>query len=448
MCRFVAITLSLLALATAGAGEYGITVKAGAEQTFGGFGASQVGEEFGHYAPEPYRSQMADLVYRDLKARVLRLWVQAGPEHSLAEMKAAFYAQYVDNGVISLITQRGVSTLLLAPARGMDAPKDSLPAYAAKIAQFIADLKTERGMSIAVTGIANEPEGWSGEQLAETIKLLRAELDRRGLEKVGIIAPEDPSANEAYDAHVAALRADPAAWAALAGVASHSYNMALRDEGEAGKPLWITEAADDGSESGEDEARAASLAGRFLNDLNHGACWWIYFKGFSYSPDVAKDDYSASRLTQYDAARGGIVTHLKYYYLKQLLAAFEVGTVLRRCESAAEGRMVYTYGLKPKACAAAGVDPDGSWALGVVNLTGLPGRNEIARWQPAETLEVTVKIDELATAPDRVFRLTRSRAGQHAVEGGEVTMKGGSVSLRIAPMELITLRSAAKRVGK
>ena len=57
---------------------YAITVEAGAKQTFEAFGASQVGKEFDHFPPEPYRSRMADLVYRDLGAKVVRLWVPSG----------------------------------------------------------------------------------------------------------------------------------------------------------------------------------------------------------------------------------------------------------------------------------------------------------------------------------------------------------------------------------
>ena len=118
--RALSIAVSLVICANLSAETYPITVKPGARQTFQGFGSSQVSMEFGHFAPEPYRSEMADLIYRDLRANVLRLWVQSGPEHSVAAMKAAFYADYVDNGVIDLITQRGVTTLLLAPT----APRD------------------------------------------------------------------------------------------------------------------------------------------------------------------------------------------------------------------------------------------------------------------------------------------------------------------------------------
>lgn len=423
---------------------YSLTVLAGGRQTLTGFGASQVSTEFGHFAPEPFRTQMAKLVYRDLGANIARLWVQSGTEYDVAGMKDAFYADYADSEVLPLLAQSGVTTLLLAPARGPEAPEDSLPEYAAKLAAFIAEIQAERGIEIAVTGIANEPDGWTGEQLAETIKCLRSGLDARGLAHVEIIAPEGASANELLDAQLDRIRADPLAWKSLRGIASHSYNMAARDSAAqraSEKVYWMTEASDDGNEQGEDENRAATIAARFLNDMNHRVTHWIYFKGFSYSPDVTTDNYTASRLTQYDARRGEIVTHLKYHYLKALRRTFDLGAIFRRCESSSERDMVYTYGQKPKICAAAAVNPDGSWGLGIVNLSGVGPSDPIAQFHPAEELSVTVQLPEIADSPPVRFHVWRCKAGQTGVEVGLVEAKEGRVSFPIGPRELVCLRA-------
>jgi hypothetical protein len=443
--RLLPVFVSLAASAALQAETpYHINVQSEPRQTFQGFGASQVSKEFGHFSPEPHRSEMADLVYRDLKANILRLWVQSGPEHSVSAMKEAFYADYVDNGVIALIAERGPIKLLLAPARGPDTPKDSLPAYAEKLATFIAEMKAEKNIDIAVTGIANEPDWWTGPQLAETIKALRAELDVRNLKNVEIIAPEGASANEILDAQLDAIRADTKAWEALSGIASHSYNMAARDsaaERAHGKAYWMTEACDDGNEHGEDENRAATISARFLNDMNHLVTHWIYFKGFSYSPDVTTDDYTASRLSQFDGKTGEIVTNFKYYYLKALRDTFDLGATFRRCESEAEADMVYTYGQKPKVCAAAGVNPDGTWGIGIVNLTGVVPDTNITEWHPAEEITVTMEIPELKDSTPQSFRLHRVRAGRAHGEGELVQVKRGSLSVKVAPRELVCLRS-------
>jgi hypothetical protein len=418
---------------------YTLTVQSGGRQTFTGFGASQVG---GYTTiPASPRGQMADLVYRDLGVKVLRLWAGSGPAVSLATMKSTFYSTYVDNGLISDLTSRGVTTLLLAPARGEDAPTDSLSAYAAKIAQFIRDVKDERGINISVTGVANEPQDWSPQQITDTVKYLRTELNNRGLSSVQIIAPESASADSNCDAKLDAMHNDSTAWNALTGIASHSYNMAARNEEENrtfGKQYWQTEASDNGSEQAENENRAASLAARYLNDMNHRVTHWVHFIGFSYM-----DSDNATKLMVYDPANGQILIHLKYYYFKQLLSVFDVGAVFRRTQSSTEADMPYTYGQKPAINAAAAVNPDGSWAIGVVNDTGVCCNSGISQWYGATTYNVTVNVSELSGSGSQAFTLYRSRANQHFVNAGTVIMNNGSITVQVAPRELISLRSAA-----
>jgi hypothetical protein len=77
-------------------------------------------------------------------------------------------------------------------------------------------------------------------------------------------------------AAVDAVKTDPAAWGALAGIDTHSYNMAATEraaayvEGPDGRnrlDYWMTEASDNGPEdpgmTGVPALRAASLAARF-----------------------------------------------------------------------------------------------------------------------------------------------------------------------------------------
>jgi hypothetical protein len=445
----IGIALSLCALvAEISLGQaqtaYTITVQSGGRQTFNGFGASHVSTDYDSIRAGA-RKQMADLVYRDLKARILRMWVGSGPSASLASMKSEFYSAYVDSGVISELMSRGVNTLLLAPARGESAPTDLPSDYAAKIAEFVLDVKNERGISINVTGIANEPAGFSPQQIVDTVKFLRAELNNRGLWNVQIIAPESASANSSLDTRLDALHNDTTAWNALTGIASHSYNMAATDN-EAnrtfGKQYWMTEASDNGNEQAEDESRAATIAARFLNDMNHLVTHWIYFIGFSWSSNVAMDTDNATKLMVYNQANGEVSTNLKYYYFKQLLTTFDVGAVFRRAQSGAESDMAYTYGQKPKVNAAAAVNPDGSWAISVVNDTGVCCNSGISQWYPAETFKVTIKVSELSRSGAKTFTLYRSRANQHFVNAGAVTMNNGSITLMVAPKELISVRSA------
>src|SRR5882757_5150479 len=260
--------------------SYTVTVQSGGKQIFAGFGASET-DNYSNIPATP-RGQMDDMVYHDLKAKVLRLWVGSAPTISEASMKTAFYSSYVDTGIITDVTSRGVTTLLLAPARGESEPTDDLSAYAAKIAQFILDIKNEKGININVTGVANEPQNWTPQEITNTVKFLRTELNNRGLSSVQIIAPESASADSNCDAKIDGMHNDTTAWNALTGIASHSYNMAATNNESSrtfGKQYWITEAADNGNEQPEDTNRAATISARFINDMNHLVTHWVYFIG-------------------------------------------------------------------------------------------------------------------------------------------------------------------------
>jgi hypothetical protein len=423
--------------------NYTLTVSSGAQQTFSGFGASEV--QPNGTIPDPQRSQMEAAVFNTLHAKILRLWVGSDPNTSESSMKSTFYSTYVDSNVISRITAEGVTTLLLAPARGEAEPTDNLDTYAAKLAQFILDVKNERGIVINVTGVANEPQNWTPAEITSAVKYLRTELDNRGLTSVQIIAPECASGDSNCDAKLDGLHGDFTAWTDLYGIASHSYNMAATSNEASrtyGKPYWITEAADDGNETAENTSFAASIAARFLNDMNHLVTDWVFFIGFSDSTNVTTDNDSATKLMIYDQATGTIFTPLKYYYFQQLLSTFDVGSVFRATTSATEGDMAYSYGQKPAINAAAAVNPDGSWGISVVNDTGTCCNGSISQWYSATTYNVTINVSELSGSGSKTFTLYRSKANTHFVNEGSVTMTNGSITLTISPGELISLRSA------
>jgi hypothetical protein len=80
--------------------------------------------------------------------------------------------------------------------------------------------------------------------------------------------------------------------------------------------------------------------------------------------------------------------------------------VFRDSQSTLEGDMTWTYGKKPRLTAAAAQNPDGSWAIGLVNYTadsfsGVQGwadeewNKSQGGFTPAQTFPVTVRVDEL-----------------------------------------------------
>ena len=429
---------------------YQLSVKAGPlRQAFAGFGASQASTTWSNITAAP-RNAMADMVYRDLKMNVLRLWVTTKDSLTVADMLAEFNTKYVASHAISDITSRGVSTLLLAPAGGGGAPVPaSIPTYADHLAELILQIKTTYGIAIQVTGISNEPEAmWSAANLIDCVNYLRAGLDARGLSGVKIIAPESSNPYSAA-VSVKAFQANPTTWSNLYGIASHSYGAVLPNNDledlKLDKPWWITEAsANDVNEQAEDENQACTILSRFLCEMNHGVNEWIFFIGLGQVSDNSTYGIGTAFLMVYDLKTASIVPMLKYHYFKQSLHSFDVGCVFRKCVSATEGDMFCVNNQNPAINAASAYNPDGSWGVNVVNNTGV--NNSLATasnlFYPAASYTVTLTVEELATTPSMSFTVYRSRANSHGVASGTVTLVNGVGSVDIAPKELVSLRSA------
>ncbi len=450
-----------------------ITVQPGARQTFAGFGAS--GLNFGHEYQKltpAQRQTLSGRLWRGLNFKTLRLWFntdQYAPTpgaHDLSQFRGC----YVDSGMIADARRNGVNTLLLAPDglppfmaekskegssdTGMALKEADAEPYADLLADFLMRLKRETGVVPDVTGVQNEPndrERFTPAEIARVVKRLRADLDAQGMARVKIIAPENASADGSLYAQLDALRADPSAWAGLAGIASHSYNMAATEEAArrvegTGKSYWMTEASDNGPEAPGDGLRAASLASRFLSDMNHRVTDWIHFVGF----EVPDPHDNATRILAYTPAPFVITTFQKYYYYKQLSEAFDVGAVFRASRSDVDGDMTYTYGKKPRLTAAAARNPDGTWGIGLSNFTAstftdVGDEKDFAvhnGGHAARTFAVAVRVPELARVEVLKFAVRRSGSGVNDAPAGAVVMHDGVVLVpAIGPLDLVTLRS-------
>ncbi len=425
----------------------------GLRQSFAGFGASQASTVWSGIAATP-RSQMADMVYRDLKMNVLRMWVTTTNSPPASTMLAEFNTRYVASGAIADITNRGVTTLLLAPAAGGGAPAPaSISAYAANLAELIRQIKAAYHITVGVTGIANEPEPtWSSAQISDCVGSLRAALDSRGLTDVKIIAPETSSPGAAADTLDAACT-NAAAWSSLFGIASHSYGSVLPDDRmevrKGSKQWWMTEASAGGGEQAEDENRACSILARYLCEMNHGVDEWIFFIGLGQVSDNSTYTIGTAFLMVYDLKTSSIVPFLKYYYFKQALNTFDRGAVFRKCVSGSEGDMFLTSASgtnqNPALNIAAAYNPDGSWGVSVVNDTGVTGSPAAANnlFYPATPYTVTLTVEELTNTLSMDFTVSRSRANNHLVPSGTVTLTNGTGTFSLAARELVSLRSAA-----
>jgi hypothetical protein len=418
------------------------------KQVFLGFGASQPRDQsrlFVVYGNERVRA-LATKVYGELGMNWLRLWVASGNDQDVASMKTLFYKGYIDNGYLDILRAAGVKKLLLAPARGESPPAESMQSYAGKIAQFIYDIRQERGVKIDVTGIANEPAGFSAGQLNEATRALRAELNARGLGEVGIVSPECASPDGCAVKAIAAMKTDSATWPGLQGIATHSYNMGANASIEdlilgTGKEYWITEAGRAlprlVDEDPGDMAEAAGTAARFLNDMNHSVTHWFWFIGIGhYDRHPAKD--SGQVLGRPNDQTGGIKLNTKFYYLKQIRATFELGANFYPTNSVQEKRMNWGYGQKPAITAAVARNPDGSWGIGVVNTTGIPD-SSIAKFHPGAAYRVELRLPKEALGLS--YQVYRSLSGGIFKWKVLAAPQGAVVELLVQPLELITLRS-------
>lgn len=441
-----------------------ITAGTQSRQTFAGFGAGLFpwvpSARYNAAVTPKQTAEMAGRVWRDSRFRSVRLWIHPG-----AEPVSYYVDGFVKTGKLPAVMAAGAKDLLLAPEylpAGMDdgngyIKETDIPRYADILADFIADFKKQTGILINHSGILNEPNDrpvkFSDAQWPVMIKAFRVALDARGLKSVRIIAPE--SANCGEDAYrvVDSIRADPDAWRALGGIATHSYNnaateaMAGRSLGE--KPHWMTEASDIGPEAPGDTLRAASVASRFLNDINHGVTHWMHFIGFEESDP----NDNATRILAYTTSPFRVTQFRKYDYYRQLSLTFDVGAVLRHCTSDKEGEMTYTYGKKPRINAAIARNPDGTWAIGISNYTAPVFRDAEDpknfalhnSGYAARTIHVTVRISELVKRKTMRFAVRRTNSNVDDVAARTVIMRDGVVVIRdVRPLDLITLRSLDK----
>lgn len=451
-----------------------VTVAPGARQAFGGLGTSigNWGRDYQKLSAAE-RLSLSKMLWGDLKMKTIRLWqnlneFQAEPgAHDISD----FRARYIDSNLIADAQAQGVTNILLGPdampahlkakreGGGADYAlrDDSIEAYGAVIADFIKQVRDEAGVVITATGVQNEPNDLdriSPEQMPRVIKALRAALDARGLKQVQIIGPEAANVDGIFYDTLDRIKADAEAWKALDGIASHSYGMAATDEaakriagagGENLKPYWQTESSANGAEAPGDAIQAASLAARFLSDMNHRVTHWVHFLGFE-APDP---NDNATRIIAYQAAPLRPVVFQKYFYYRQLARTFDVGAAFRQSQSSLEGEMTWTYGPKPRVTVAAARNPDGSWGIGLSNFTApdfleVPKENnggDFFNGYRARTFEVTVEVPELAQAGTMRFELRRSNATINDQAQQIVLMKNGRATVTLNPLDLVTLRS-------
>lgn len=496
MKKFLSRSVAVLAAFTAlGSGSHetwaqtnpsiSITVESGARQTFQGFGASinPVGPANYQVLSASERATLNNLLWRDAKMRMARLWFSPAlfaPKLGERDYNVYKNAYITSNRIPDARATGSNMIFLIAPdhipkyMQDTVGPPDSttikyirndmIVPYANLLADFVVHMKS-LGVPVNATGIANEPHGaptmFRYEQWPGIVKELRAALDARNLQSVQIIAPELANNDNVAKTHIDVLKGkdtgDAQAWNALGGFATHSYNMAtvpeVSDMVGPDKPFWQTEAGAimNYEEDAGDTVEAGSLSARFLNDMNNRVTHWFAFIGV----DIADPSDNAMRLVKYTHTPFEYTPLQKYYYLKQLSYAFDVGSVFRYSVSDVDGVMKFTWSNKKRVYAAAAKNPDGKWAIGLSNFTSnyFTDPNASTKYTQqggiaAQTYDVTVTVKELAASGTRTFDVFKSVPNGDFVAAGQVVFNNGVGTIRgLGSLELVTLREAGSASG-
>jgi hypothetical protein len=313
---------------------------------------------------------------------------------------------------------------------------------------------------------------------------MRRLLDSLGLQQVKIYMPEVSNVDNRCEAYIDSVMKNPDSWTATAGFQTKSYNMSANwrmkeTVAAANKPYFVAAGCNIIVQKGQraynperevdNDHYAADLCGRIFNDFNHMCSYWATYMGVEvwydaemphkliaifHGPKSGID----SRVPVEDLVSLDDQTHLfitlKYHYYKHLSEAFDTGGVFRFCRASRmlpDYDMVYTFGQKPAINATTMQNPDGTWSIGLTNLTGCVSDTldstdwhpqTLFTYYPEDTFDITFTVEELKGHDDLYFDVYCSNKVKRMQKENQVVMKNGTFKIHVPPRELITLRSA------
>ncbi len=219
-------------------------------QTWEGFGASSMFyEEQLMRLSEPYRTEVFDLIFRDLGATILAI----RPYHEFQPSEGAPYDWNVmatQRAILSAALSRGVINTIWArissPPGWMKDNNDSmngghvLPQYydefAAYCRDYVLGMQNTYGVPIYGFSIFNEPghshpyetTETTPEEFRDILKIVGADFDSHGLGAVKLFAPDSPmlqiTDNYTGYNYLSTIATDPVALGYLDVVSVHSYD--------------------------------------------------------------------------------------------------------------------------------------------------------------------------------------------------------------------------------
>lgn len=331
----------------------------------------------------------------------------------------------------------------------------------AKLARKIVD------MNIPLTAVStgnkiNTGHGFtdSGTQrrhpdsVALCTKLMRQELDQAGLTDIRVFGPSIVEwhprlwdmGGDKYDfedgdtaLYLNALVEDEDAMNALFAFDENSYGRSIGNwEYELAKThdkeFWISlHATDSYGNNWWTDLVAPVSAGNLLSNLNHGASLWNYW--------VLRD----------------LLGTYRFSYLSNISQHFDRNGWIHRCMSDHPGlptpwmRFNYNHkedgtntGDQPDIIATAIENPDSSWTVGVVNLSGLLTQHKAVEFEQSlsRTYEVTIQIPSLQDTGRVQFALHKNNATKTIQSGDTIMLNNGEMHFTLEPKALYVLRSA------
>lgn len=423
-----------------------VTAHAGACQEFGGLGVNLL-ERFGYSSlPAPVRTETCRLLFGPGKFTWFRIW-----DRNQTAIRDAMAA--------------GCKNFMTESVQAVPSPISGCPDNNTNASILANEAKSFRDAGVPIRAI-----GWSNKcntccsatcrrdpySIPDGVKKLRTNLDNYGLEDILIIAPETTEwwprrSAEAgkYDfkagdnmLYLKALAGDPDAVDALGAFATQTYGTGVTQEMQelvaaTNKPYWQTLSWMLGSGNAHtDTLLGPSTAGALMSDLNHGVSTWFFWT-WSDVLDLNSKPATASAVKPFP----------RYYFMTAISEAFDVGAQFRRCSlnpATPNTDMHWNYERDHTVMSTVARNPDGTWSIAVLNLTGLRAQMGESSFDQskAKPYEVGVAIDELSNLPSLAMQVRSVKGAASAIqEKADATMKGGKVTLTVEPLELVVLQT-------
>jgi hypothetical protein len=293
----------------------------------------------------------------------------------------------------------------------------------------------------------------------ETAKLLRFKLDSAGYKNIKIGGPStvewypyiDPVQNGAAHgysfkegdnmAYLNAIIKDTAALRIFDAFDFQSYGWSVSKQVQQmadslGKDLWVTLAATDGKNNDNGDAILCPIsAANCLANLNHGVSSWNHWVW--------------DQLVNFTTGE----PNLRMKYLQLIGSNIKEGAIFRSTvaeHAKTPADMQWNFfnmikpseNIQPEIVAAAALNPDSTWTVALVNLTGVHAQHFASVYlaSEAKTLNGTITIRELEGKGQVQFKMSKLNM-QGNLSATNKTADNGKIDISIGSGEIIVLKA-------